>query len=125
MLILILIYCIDCGIMAEYNTSVLDFQTVTIIKLLDACILSTFVFDIALHCLDDFSTYLMDGWHVFDLLVTTVIIVSELMELGYGIASDGVKALRILCVGKMIVRLDGLRTIVMTIFQALRVFFFN
>jgi cation channel sperm-associated protein 2 len=120
-LLFIVLHGVNVGIMAQFQMqSSLYYSTLQKLEVLDACLLSMFVIDGIIHLLDDWYTYITDGWNILDIGITITIILPGILELIYGVISNPIRALRILSIIKIIIRSESLRTIVITISQAIQ-----
>ncbi|KAJ3275411.1 Cation channel sperm-associated protein 2 [Terramyces sp. JEL0728] len=123
-LVLVFVYSINIGFMAEYfQQQEQYYYSLGIIPLINTAILCTLAMDILLYWIDDFSGYWNNRWRIFDFIITVGVFGPNIYNLMFGYSTAASKytcVVQVLVVPKIIVRMESLRTIVVTIFQALQ-----
>ncbi|KAJ3373253.1 Cation channel sperm-associated protein 2 [Kappamyces sp. JEL0680] len=123
MMAIIFLHAITIGVLAQYDYyAPLHYDTIASLNIVGAVCVCAFVNDIILHWVDSIEGYFTDWWNVFDFVITAVLIAPTFISLYTPptALSPALKTLKILSVFKLITRTDNLRTIIITILQALQ-----
>ncbi|KAI8895039.1 Ion transport protein-domain-containing protein [Globomyces pollinis-pini] len=119
--IIIIVYSFSVAWQVELRQNEELYQTMLFnLDMLDHILISLFAIDIVLFWIDNIQRYFQDVWKICDFLLTLLIVFWDVIDFNsgkYHVWSLGIKTFAIL---KIIIRIDDLRTVVVTISQALQ-----